>query len=71
MIKREDVNRIPTTVRDAIVDHLDRCVSMAETRRADSSLAFVETLDEKQRAAALIAQGSIEAFSAVAAIFRQ
>ena len=70
MIKREDVESLPTTVRDAIKKHLEVCVKKAESDMRASADAYVISTDEAKRSQALIAQGEFNAFSALYKLFK-
>lgn len=70
MIKREDIDRLPTAVRDSIKQHLEQCVSKADKAKLEAALAYAMTTDEKHRSAALIAQGEHDAFLVLFNIFK-
>lgn len=70
MIKREDIDRLPTAVRDSIKQHLEHCVAKADKAKVEAALAYTMTADEKHRSAALIAQGEYDAFSVLYNIFK-
>lgn len=70
MIKREDIDRLPTAVRDSIKQHLEHCVTNAEKVKVNAALAYAMTADEKHRSAALIAQGEHDAFLVLFNIFK-
>lgn len=70
MIKREDIYRLPTAVRDSIKQHLEQCVIRADRTKVEAAVTYVMTADEKYRSAALIAQGEHDAFSVLYNIFK-
>lgn len=70
MIKKEDINRLPTAVRDSITQHLEQCANKAHKVKLDAAMAYMMTADEKHRADALIAQGEHDAFSVLINIFK-
>lgn len=70
MIKQEDINRLPTSVRDSIKQHLGQCVVRAERTKLESAMLYAMTADEKHRSSALIAQGEHDAFTVLYNIFK-
>lgn len=70
MIKREMIERLPTVVRDAVKGHLEVCIKKAEQDKRDASDVYVITTEEAKRAQALIAQGELNAFTALFNLFK-
>jgi len=70
MIKREEIDRLPTSVRESIKQHLAQCVSETEKAEIEAAIAYAMTADEKYRSAALIAQGEHNAFLVLFNIFK-
>ena len=71
MIKREEIERLPTALRDHIAAHLKKCAANAATDSSAAAMSYTMTIDEKHRSIALIAQGEYNAFLAMYAIFKQ
>lgn len=69
MIKRAVLDKIPTHARDDIIAYLVQCVDIAERNHADACAAFVQSLDETQRANALQSAGEATAFKTLYTIF--
>lgn len=71
MITKADVEKMPTKLRNEITVHLKNCIERADEAKRDSADMFVFTTDEKHRAAALVAQGEVNAFTALYNIFKK
>lgn len=71
MITKADIEKLPTKLRNDITSHLKDCIERAERAKRDSADMFVITTDEKHRGAALLAQGEINAFSALYNMFKK
>lgn len=70
MIKREHIDRLPSSVRDSIATHIKQCADKALQARTEEALAYTLTADEKHRAAALVAQGEYDAFMVLYTVFK-
>lgn len=70
MIKSEDIDRLPTSVREAIKQHLEQCMANADKVRSEAAMAYALSADETQRSVALTAQGEYTAFSMMYNIFK-
>lgn len=70
MINKNTIDKLPTTLRNDINDHLLKCISRAELALQDGAKAFLVSTDEKQRASALIAQGELNAYTALYNLFK-
>ena len=71
MITKADIEKLPTKLRNDITEHLKNCIERAEKTKRDSADMFVFTTDEKNRSNALIAQGELNAFTALYNIFKK
>lgn len=71
MITKADIEKLPTKLRNDITEHLKNCIERAEEAKRDSADMFVFTTDEKNRSAALIAQGEHNAFMSLYNIFKK
>lgn len=70
MISKADIERLPTTLRESIAEHLLQCMQRAEKASIDSAQAYVMTTLEVHRATALQAKGEHSAFSVLYNIFK-
>lgn len=60
MIKREELDKIPTAVREKLVSYIERRLKEREDTAISSSQNFVLTLDESHRSLALHASGEVQ-----------
>lgn len=70
MIKRDDIDRIPTHIRDSIKTYLETCINKSKTAKTEFAEVYVNSCDEKARANSLIAQGEHDAFLVMYNIFK-
>lgn len=70
MIKREEIERLPTQLREGLRQHLKACMDKAQKDATDAALGYTRTADEKARATSLIAQGEYNAFSLLLNLFK-
>lgn len=70
MVSKDEINKLPTKLRREITDHLAMCINKATTDKLQSAELFLETVDEKHRSHALIAQGEINAFLVMLNLFK-
>lgn len=71
MITKADIEKLPTKLRNDITEHLKNCIERAEKTKRDSADMFVFTTDEKHRGTALVAQGEVNAFTALYNTFKK
>lgn len=71
MIKKTDIEKLPTLLRNDIIAYLEQSMQKADETKMNSAESFVVTTDEKQRALALIAQGELNAFAALHNVFKK
>lgn len=71
MIKKTDIESLPTKLRNDIVEYLETSIRQAESIRRQSADEFVVTTDERHRSLALMAQGELNAFNALHRIFKK
>lgn len=69
MIKKADIERLPTALRDTIRSHLREQMDRAHEASYASALVYSMTKDEKQRSDALISRGAYEAYHSILKIF--
>lgn len=70
MISRDEIERLPTAVREGIKSYLTDCMDKAEKNAENFALAYTNTMDEKARATSLVAQGEYNAFSVLYNLFK-
>ena len=69
MIKKEDVELMPTKLRESIIGYLKTHIKRSEQGLKDTSVAYTMTLDEKQRATALQIKGELNVLYALLKVF--
>lgn len=70
MIKREEIDRLPTSIRDGLKSHFEQCAEKAKKEKERASVAYTITNDETQKATALISFGEQTAFETLINIFK-
>lgn len=70
MIKKQDIDALPTKLRNEIYEHFKKCAEVAENNRRECADRFVITTNETDRATALVAQGEAVAFNVICELFK-
>lgn len=60
MINKENLNKIPSSVREELVENLESIKVASTKEQYDASISYAINKDEKQRSLALIATGRID-----------
>lgn len=70
MISKSDVEKLPTKLRNDIVEYLVSNMKYAEKTKVEAATSYVVSTDEVHRSSALIAQGELNAFTLLYNIFK-
>lgn len=70
MISKSDVEKLPTKLRNDIVEYLVSNMKYAEETKVKSATTYVISTEEVHRSSALIAQGELNAFTLLYNMFK-
>lgn len=70
MISKSDVEKLPTKLRNDIVEYLVSNMKYAEKIKVEAATTYVVSTDEVHRSSALIAQGELNAFTLLYNMFK-
>lgn len=70
MITREQVQKMPTEYRDALIATFQSMLEVAERAEAEAALVYTETLEPRLRAASMRASGQAEILKNLLNIFK-